>query len=158
MSSSSTDTTFGGTSDSLRALHTNNEDKLLLCPKITFGPGQGDSSSGRLHLFREDGNVPGFIRAPSAAFREAKLIYPQRPNLEDDISKIHSNDIALSPLAEFIRPSNNDRTNMITPNMTIRDRERRAALLADSPELPSKPPLERYLYWSFSTRVLKFGN
>ena len=144
MSSSSTDTTFGGTSDSLRALHTNNEDKLLLCPKITFGPGQGNSSSGgRLHLFREDGNVHGFIRAPSAPFREAKLIYPQRPNLEDNISKIHSNDIALSPLTEFIRPSNNDRANMITPNMTTRDRERRAALLADSPELPSKPPLER---------------
>ena len=86
MSSSSTDTTFGGTSDSLRALHTNNEDKLLLCPKITFGSGQGNSSSGRLHLFSEDGNVPGFIRAPSAAFRETKLIYPQRPNLEDNIS------------------------------------------------------------------------
>ena len=144
MSSSSTDTTFGGTSDSLRALHTNNEDKLLLCPKITYGPGQGNSlSGGRLHLFREDGNVSSFIRAPSAPFREAKLIYPQRPNLEDNISKIHSNDIALSPLTEFIRPSNNDRANVITPNMTIRDRERRAALLADSPELPSKPPLER---------------
>ena len=144
MSSSSTDTTFGGTSDSLRALHTNNEDKLLLCPKITYGPGQGNSlPGGRLHLFREDGNVSSFIRAPSAPFREAKLIYPQRPNLEDNISKIHSNDIALSPLTEFIRPSNNDSANVITPNMTIRDRERRAALLADSPELPSKPPLER---------------
>ena len=144
MSSSSTDTTFGGTSDSLRALHTNNEDKLLLCPKITYGPGQGNSlPGGRVHLFREDGNVHGFIRAPSAPFREAKLIYPQRPNLEDNISKIHSNDIALSPLTEFIRPSNNDMANVITPNMTIRDRERRAALLADSPELPSKPPLER---------------
>ena len=145
MSSSSTDTTFGEVqSDSLRALHTNNEDKLLLCPKITYGPGQGNSlSGGRLHLFREDGNVSSFITSPSAPFREAKLIYPQRPNLEDNISKIHSNDIALSPLTEFIRPSNNDRANVITPNMTIRDRERRAALLADSPELPSKPPLER---------------
>ena len=34
---------------------------------------------------------------------------------------------------------------MITPNMTIKDRERRAALLADSPELPSKPPLDWYV-------------
>ena len=47
-------------------------------------------------------------------------------------------------MVELIGRTNTDPNHMITPNMTMKDRERRAALLADSPELPSKPPLERY--------------
>ena len=140
MSSSSTDTTCGGNNE-LRRVNTNNEEKLLLGPKITFVPGR--SGTNNTQLYQDDFNSINFVRTPTA-FNETKLIHPQRPMLNGDISKIHSNSITLSPLVEFIGPTTTDPTNMITANMTIKDRERRAALLADSPELPSKPPFERY--------------
>ena len=78
------------------------------------------------------------MQTPTTEFNETKLIHSQRPILNGDVSNIHRNTVTLSPLVEFIGPSTTDPSNMITANMTIKDRERRAALLADSPELPSK--------------------
>ena len=152
MSSSSTDTTCGGNNEFLRGLNTNNEKKLLLGPtKITFVSRDNRGNNTPAQTYQDGSNSINFVRTPSTntlgttTFRETKLIHPQRPILNGDISKLHQNSITLSPLIEFIRPTNTDPNNMITANMTIKDRERRAALLADSPELPSKPPFERYL-------------
>ena len=148
MSSSSTDTTCGGNNELLRGLNTNHEKKFLLGPtKITFV--SRDRSNHTPQSYQDGFNSINFVRTPSTqrgTFNETKLIHPQRPTLNGDISKIHPNSLTLSPLVEFIRPTNTDPNNMITANMTIKDRERRAALLADSPELPSKPLFERYLH------------
>ena len=148
MSSSSTDTTCGGNNELLRGSNTNNEKKLLLGPtKITFVSRDRSVSNNTPQAYQDGFDSINFVRTPSTrgTFNETKLIHPQRPTLNGDVSKIQQNSITLSPLVEFIRPTNTDPNNMITANMTIKDRERRAALLADSPELPSKPPFERYL-------------
>ena len=151
MSSSSTDTTCGGNNELRSALNTNNrnEKKLLLRPKITFVSSTGSietPNESTQQQFQQDGyNSINFMPTPRASFNEAKLIHPSRPMHNGDISNVHPNHITLSPLVELIGQTNTNPNHMITPNMTIKDRERRAALLADSPELPSKPPLERYI-------------
>lgn len=150
MSSSSTDTTCGGNNELRSVLHTNNrnEKKLLLRPKITFVSATGSIETPEettQQLFQQDGcNSINFIPTTRSSFNEPKLIHPLRPIHNGDISKVHPNHITLSPMVELIGRTNTDPNHMITPNMTMKDRERRAALLADSPELPSKPPLERY--------------
>ena len=151
MSSSSTDTTCGGNNELRSVLHTNNrnEKKLLLRPKITFVSATGSIETPEettQQLFQQDGyNSINFIPTTRSSFSEPKLIHPPRPIHNGDISKVHPNHITLSPLVELIGRTNTDPNHMITPNMTMKDRERRAALLADSPELPSKPPLERFV-------------
>ena len=147
MSSSSTDTTCGGNNELRSVLHTNRSDKnFLLRPKITFvsaGRIETPNETTQQPFQQDDYNSINLMPAPKASFNEAKLIHPPRPMHNGDISKIHPNHITLSPLVELIGQTNTDPNHMITENMTVIDRERRAALLADSPELPSKPPFER---------------
>ena len=147
MSSSSTDTTCGGNSDLLRRVRTtNNEKKLLLRPKITFALGRSISSNRSQVLHNDDLNSVHFMQIPATELNETKLNSSQTPFFNGNVSKLHQNNISISPLIGFIGPSTTNPSTMITPNMTIKDRERRAALLADSPELPSKPPLDKYVH------------
>ena len=146
MSSSSTDTTCGGNSDLLRRVRpTNNENKLLLRPKITFALGRSISSNSPQVLRNDDLNSVHFMQIPATELNKPKLNSSQTPFFNGNVSKLHQNNISISPLIGFIGPPTTNPSTMITPNMTIKDRERRAALLADSPELPSKPPLDWYV-------------
>ena len=147
MSSSSTDTTCGGNNELRSVLNTNRSEKnFLLRPKITFVSAGGIESPNdtiQQPFQQDDYNSVNLMPTPKASFNEAKLIHPPRLMHNGDISKIHPNHITLSPLVELIGPTNTDPNHIITSNMTVIDRERRAALLADSPELPSKPLFER---------------
>ena len=140
MSSSSTDTCGGN--NEMRGGYNVNDKKLLLGSKL-FVPGRNVCNN--LQVFRDDFNSINSVRTSRFFTEPPKLVHSQRTMPNGEISKIHPNSVTLSPLPEFLGPTSTDPTNMITANMTTRDRERRAALLADSPELPSKPPIQRYV-------------
>ena len=146
MSSSST-ATCGGNNE-MRGVHNANEKKLLLGGSKLLVPGNGRRSvqSNNIQVFRRDDfNAINLVQTPPRVMTDAAKVAPRPMMPNGEISKIHRNSTTLSPLMEFLGPTSTDPSNMITANMTTKDRERRAALLADSPELPSKPPFQRYV-------------
>ena len=149
MSSSSTDTCSG--SNEKRVIYNAGNRKANVKVSNLLMP--GESTSSNTEAISNDFSSINYVGSLKI-FTEPKVISTQCPSIitlsnskpmsNGEISKLHPGGMTLSPLVGYVGPTHaSDPAHILSSTMTVKDRERRAALLADSPELPSKPPFQR---------------
>ena len=148
MSSSSTDTCSVSTEK--RVIYNAGNSKNYVNVSNLLMP--GESTSSNTEAISNDFTSNNYVQ-PVQTSVKPKDISTQCPSIitfsnskpisNGENSILHPTRITLSPLLGYVGPTVTDPAHMLSSTMTVKDRERRAALLADSPELPSKPPFQR---------------
>ena len=148
MSSSSTDTC--SVSNEQRVIYNAGNSKTYVKVSNVLMP--GESTSSNTEAISNDFISNNYVQSAKTPVK-LRVISPQCPSIvtfsnsepisNGENSRLHPTRITLSPLLGYVGPTATDPAQMLSSTMTDKDRERRAALLADSPELPSKPPFQR---------------
>ena len=142
MSSSSTET---GSASIERAVLFSDSGRNPTHGIRTIGGGRNQTSNtdriNSVHFLGRPQEVSIESKITSSSPDSSLIALTSRPSPKPngDITKLQPHGITLSPLIGFVGPATTDPNSILPSNMTPKDRERRAALLADSPELPSKP-------------------
>ena len=148
MSSSSTDTC--SVSNEQRVIYNvGNSKTYVKIPNLLMS---GGSTSSNTEAISNDFASNNYVPSVETIVKP-RVISPQCPSMvtfsnsksisNGENSRIPPTRITLSPLLGYVGPTATDPAHMLPSTMTEKDRERRAALLADSPELPSKPHFQR---------------